>query len=151
MALLTLITSGLLRAPVCHEGDWVGVWPWPQSILSGRSPDGAKGRAPSEKAGKTCFSVHGRSLIIRQSLKRQPHGVQSAQQPHYRSQNSRVQRGHQPGVLLVSCHSNHLQTSLPPRCQTTLSLRRYRRHPSTIPAKVARGGPTTHGKIFNLV
>ena len=46
------ITTGLLRDPVCHAGDWEGVRPWPRPLPAGRGPDGADDRTPDDEAGK---------------------------------------------------------------------------------------------------
>ena len=50
--LLTLITTGILRDPVCHSGDWEGVRPWPCPLLAGRDPGGEDDRTPDEEARK---------------------------------------------------------------------------------------------------
>ena len=48
--LLTLMTTGLLRDPFCHAGDWEGIQPCP--LPAGRGPDGSDDRTPDEEAGR---------------------------------------------------------------------------------------------------
>ena len=35
----TFITTGVLRDPACHAGDWEGVQPWPRQLPVGRGLD----------------------------------------------------------------------------------------------------------------
>ena len=51
MDLLTFITIGLLRDPVCHVGDWEGVRPWPRPFPAGRAPDEADDRLIVDETG----------------------------------------------------------------------------------------------------
>ena len=77
------------------------------------APTGRMTAHPSKEQAKKVFAVDGRCLVIRERLESQPHGVQSTKRPRHRSQNSRIQRGHQAWELLVHCHRNNLQKTTP--------------------------------------
>ena len=64
--LLTFMTTGLLRDPVCHAGDWEGVRPWSRLLPADRGPDGADDRTPDEEAGKAkwCAPVKAGILLF---------------------------------------------------------------------------------------
>ena len=106
---------------------------------------------PVEEVGKANIAaVDGRWLIVRKSLKRQPHGVSSTERPRYPNQNLWAQRGHQAGILLSSCHPRHLQNYPSTPVPNTLSPRCCRPHPSKFPAKISKGAPVRHAKIVQL-
>ena len=131
MYLLTFITSGLSRDSVGHEGDWEGVRPWPRPLLAGRSPDGVDDRAPVEEAGKgNYFSplVVGVLLFARVSqanhmASKVPNGLDTVTKTP----------GHSVGIKLGNCSFTAIRTTSKttsnPRCQNTLSSRRWRYHP----------------------
>ena len=47
--LATLMTTGLLRDPVRHAGDWEGVRPRPRPLPAGRGPNGVDHCTPDEE------------------------------------------------------------------------------------------------------
>ena len=111
-----LTTSGLLRDPVCHEGDWEEVRPWPRTLLVGGGPDGAVTAHRSKKqAKKKYISPLMAGALLFAKVSKANH-MASKVPNGFDTETSRVQRGHQAGVLLVDCHPNNFQNNLHPRC-----------------------------------
>ena len=78
MDLLTFITIGLLRDPVCNVGDWEGVRPWPRPFPAGRAPDEADDRLIVEETGSEIvffLPLKVGVVLSTKHTKRQTHGV----------------------------------------------------------------------------
>ena len=75
-------------------------------------------RPTTKQARKNKIVVNDRCLIICESLKGQPHGIQGAEKPRLRSHYPRVQRRHQTWVLIFHCYRTTSKTISIPGAKT---------------------------------